>query len=307
LRNRRSLLILLAVVVIWGTSWANMKIGLNYSTPMSYLWQRLFFSTLMMAPFLLSRRNLARRIDKRILAYVAFSSLAWVFSQILTMSGLGLTSSGMSSILTYTQPLFVFGISALLHRTGATRLKAASVLLGFAGIGMIYWESLGNGVGSAQAILFLLLGGFLWAVSIVSYKLTSDAISPFWMVFGEFALGSVLVLPFTLTAGGVQFSTELPYVLSLAYMTVVSTVVGYSLWFILLRDEDTVTVSSSSLLVPVIAFGAGVFLLGEEINVNQALGIAMVLAGVYLVNRKPSKENGGVNQRSLSKSPIRNQ
>ena len=293
---------LFAVVVIWGTSWANMKIGLGYSTPMSYLWQRLFFSTLMMAPFLMSQRFGPGRRDNRVVACVAVSALAWIFSQILTMSGLGSTSSGMSSILTYTQPLFVFGMSALLQRSEATRLKAASVLLGFAGIGMIYWESLGNGIGSAQAILFLLLGGFLWAISIIVYKLTSDAVSPFWMIFGEFALGSVLVLPFALATGGVQFSSELPYVLSLAYMTVVSTVIGYSLWFILLRDEDTVTVSSSSLLVPVIAFGTGVFLLGEEVSLNQALGIVMVLAGVYLVNRRPSKENRGVDQRNFSKN-----
>jgi len=264
-----------------------MKIGLSYSTPMSYLWQRAFFSTFMMAPFLLPHRK-EIRMEARVIAILVMSSVAWAFSQSFMMFALGSTSSGMSAIITYSQPLFVFAMSVFFLRGEATRLKMASVLLGFAGIGMIYLESFGSGMGSTQAILLLLLGAFLWAVSIVGYKLIADVVHPYWMSFSEVAFGSVIILPLALSTGGITFSLNFPYILSVVYITLVSTVIAFFLWFYLLKNEDAVAVSSSSLLVPIIAFVLGVIILRETLNLNQVVGIVMVMMGVYFVNMKPA-------------------
>lgn len=237
----------------------------------------------MVAPFLLlSRNGISRGI--RDLSIVILSSASWIFSNVFLMFALGNESSGISAILTYTQPLFVFGMSAVFLKNEVTRVKLISVLVGLGGIGMIYFESLGKGVGSNFTILFLLLGAFLWAVSIVSYKLVSDVVHPYWMSFAQVALGSFLVLPFALATGGLGFSVELPYILSLTYVTVLSTLVASFLWFYLLKNEDAVTVSSSSLMVPVLAFVVGASMLREAVDLYQITGVALVLIGVYFVN-----------------------
>jgi drug/metabolite transporter (DMT)-like permease len=202
---------------------------------------------------------------------------------VFMMLALQVEGSGISAIVTYTQPLFVFVLSAIFLKNEITKMKITGVLLGFVGIGIIYLEKLGSG--TLEAFLFLVISAFLWAVSIVYYKLISSSVHPYWISFSGVAVGSFIVLPLALATGGISFIYEPTYVLSVVYMTVLSTVLAFFLWFYLLKNEDATTVSSSSLLIPIIAFVAGAFLLEETVNLYQIVGVVMVLFGIYLVNK----------------------
>ena len=286
MKNRKDLILLSLLVLIWGGNWANLKIGLTYVTPMNSVFQRLFFSTFMIAPFLLLCKNGIRR-DYRTLAKVVVLSAAWAFSMIFMMVALEFESSGTSSIITYTQPLFVFALSAIFLKNEITKVKVAGVLLGFAGIGIIYLDRIGSQAagGSILPILLLILGAFLWAVSIVCYKTIAAAVHPYWISFFQVSIGSIIVFPLAILTGGISFPYELTYILSLVYLTVIATVLGFFLWFYLIKNEDTTTVSSSTLTIPIVAFIIGAIVLGEPVNPLQIVGIIMVLTGVYLVNR----------------------
>jgi drug/metabolite transporter (DMT)-like permease len=285
LKSLKNSIMLLIVVIIWGANWVNMKIGLNYVTPLNYLFQRFLFSAIMIAPFVLFLKSGIRK-DSRVISNVIVLCVIYAFSVMLMMLGLVSESSGISAIVTFTQPLFVFGLSSVFLRSEITITKVAGVLVGFAGIGMIYLEKIGSAGGAGLPILFLLLSALLWAVTIVYYKKISDDVHPYWISFSQVAIGSIVVLPFALTTGGVNFVSDLPYIASMAYITILSTVLAFFLWFYLLKNEDATTVSSSSLMIPVIALILGTFFLGETVNVYQVIGVALVLAGIYFVNRK---------------------
>jgi drug/metabolite transporter (DMT)-like permease len=276
---------LAVVVIIWGTNWVNMKIGLQYATPMNYLFQRLFFSTFMIAPFLLLLKNGIRK-DSKVIVNVIILCVIYTVSIIFLMLGLESESSGISAIVTFTQPLFVFGLSAFFLKNEITRTKVVGVLVGFAGIGIIYLEKVGSSGGTVLSILFLLLSALTWAITIVYYKIISDAVHPYWISFSQVAIGSIVVLPFALMTGGIKFISELPYIVSIVYLTVLSTVLAFFMWFYLLKNEDATTVSSSSLMIPVIALITGMFILGETMNLYQVIGVVMVLIGIFFVNRK---------------------
>ena len=275
---------MLIIVIIWGISYAIMKTGLLYVTPMNYLWQRLFFSTLIMAPFLLLIRGGVKK-DIRVIGTVLVSASTWVISSIFMMIALGIIDSGISAILTYTQPFFVFIMSFYLLHAEVTKLKVFGLALGVVGIATIYVNSLSGAIGSAGAVIYLIVAAFLWAGSIVGYKSVAHEVHPYWFSFSEVAIGSFLVLPFALASGSVSVPLNTTYILSISYFTVLATVVGFFLWFRLLQSEDAVIVSSSSLLVPIIAFIVGAIMLNEEVTFNEVLGVVMVVVGVYLVNR----------------------
>jgi drug/metabolite transporter (DMT)-like permease len=278
-------MMLLIVVLIWGANWVNMKIGLYYATPLNYLFQRLFFSSFMIAPFLFFAKNGIKR-DPRIFVNVVILCVIYAVSVIFLMVGLEHESAGISSVVTFTQPLFVFALSAIFLKNEITKVRIVGVLVGFGGIITIYLEKIGGVEYATMSISFLLASAFLWAVTIVYYKIISEEVHPYWIGFFQAAIGSIVVYPFALVTGGVVFIFDLPYLLSLAYVTVLSTVVAFSLWFYLLRSEDAAKVSSSSFMIPVVALVSSNLLLGETINLPQMAGVFMVLAGVYLVNRK---------------------
>ena len=52
-------------------------------------------------------------------------------------------------------------------------------------------------------------------------------------------------------------------------------------------EEETTTVSGSSLLIPMVALISGWILLGEIIELTSVIGFVLILTGVFLVNMKP--------------------
>ncbi|MGQ9782123.1 MAG: DMT family transporter [Nitrososphaeria archaeon] len=285
MKNLKNSIMLLIVVLIWGANWVNMKIGLYYATPLNYLFQRLFFSSFMIAPFLLFAKN-GIKGNLKVYANTVILCVIYAISVIFLMVGLEHESAGISSVVTFTQPLFVFALSAIYLRNEITKVRVAGVLVGFGGITTIYLEKVRSVDEATTSIFFLLLSAFFWAVTIVYYKMISRDVHPYWISFLQAAIGSIVVYPFALCTGGVVFISDLSYLLSLAYVTVLSTVIAFFLWFYLLRNEDATKVSSSSLMIPVVALISGSLLLGETINAPQMVGVIMVLAGVYLVNRR---------------------
>ena len=125
----------MVVAIIWGFNWVNMKIGLSYTGSMNYLFQRLFFSVFMIAPFLFFIKNGFHR-DSRTIINVVLQSATWSISMVFMMLALQLEGSGISAIVTYTQPLFVFVLSAMFLKNEITKVKITGVLLGFVGIGI---------------------------------------------------------------------------------------------------------------------------------------------------------------------------
>lgn len=59
--------------------------------------------------------------------------------------------------------------------------------------------------------------------------------------------------------------------------------VGYAIWYSALRGLNATSAASVQLSVPVIAAGAGVFLLGEPVSLRLVLCSAAVLGGIALV------------------------
>jgi O-acetylserine/cysteine efflux transporter len=77
-------------------------------------------------------------------------------------------------------------------------------------------------------------------------------------------------------------------VLMIMYSAVFATCVGATLWLYLVREEDVTVLSSSSYLIPMVAVCLGWLLLGEDVELGSILGMGLILAGVYLVNRSRS-------------------
>jgi drug/metabolite transporter (DMT)-like permease len=73
-------------------------------------------------------------------------------------------------------------------------------------------------------------------------------------------------------------------ILALAFQTVVVAILSYLVWFWLLRRYLTSRLMLLSLLTPVFGVVFGASLLGDPIGLRFAMGTALVLIGVLIVN-----------------------
>ena len=71
---------------------------------------------------------------------------------------------------------------------------------------------------------------------------------------------------------------------AVGYLSLLATLVGYSLWMRLLQRHAAGRIAPFSLLVPVVGLWAGSFFLSEHLNTAQWAGVVFVLAGL-LVNQ----------------------
>jgi len=74
--------------------------------------------------------------------------------------------------------------------------------------------------------------------------------------------------------------------LAVLYLSVLSTVVGYTLFYTLVSHRAVSKLSIQLYLAPIVSVVGGALILGESVTVFTAIGGAMILAAVALATKK---------------------
>jgi drug/metabolite transporter (DMT)-like permease len=106
-----------------------------------------------------------------------------------------------------------------------------------------------------------------------------DGLPPSLVAFGALIWSTLFVLPFGVAQGS---SIGLEALLSVLYLGVLATGVGYLLYFGLIAGAGAAKAVLVTYLVPSLALVYGAAFLDEEITAVAVLGLMLVLAGVAL-------------------------
>lgn len=271
------------MVLIWGLNWVFMKIGLLFVNPLSFVAQRFLFASIALLPFLIWERRILPR-DGRTWFKLIVLSLTGAASMASSHIGLLHETAGLSSLLTYTQPLFVFCLAAIFLKEKINVTRIIGVTLGFLGIITLYIDRFFFHMSPIDSLIFLILGAFLWAAGVVYYKMFLREVDPVVINIIQSLVGSALLFPIAFTLDGSVFSSDGLYIFSILYSSLLGSALAFTIWLSLIKEEETIIISTSSLIVPVIAALLGWLLIGEQIGYNLLISIVLVLTGLYLVN-----------------------
>ena len=101
----------------------------------------------------------------------------------------------------------------------------------------------------------------------------------------QLGAGAVLLTPLSAIFGGFSFPLSAAYLPIILYASVGASGVALTIWTFLLREEEATVLSSSSFIIPMAALFFGWLLLGESVEPRSLLGAALIMVGVYLVNK----------------------
>ena len=282
--SRKDYFCALAVVVIWGTNFVAMKVGMRGLSPM--LLGALRFA-LAAFPLILFVR--APRLPWRWVAAYGLVQGLGQFGLLFTALKFGMPA-GMASLVIQTQAFFTLLLAAPILHERAQRHHWIG--LGVAALGLAVIAG-GRGEGPGQMTMagfVLTLGGaFMWAVSNIIVRLASRK-SPGYDPFAFIAWSSAApVLPFLLLAVlvdgwqpvvGMIMNIGWGEILSVLYLAVLATLVAYTLWTQLLTRHAAAKIAPFSLRVPVVGLWAASVAFGERLETLQWVGVACVLAGL---------------------------
>jgi drug/metabolite transporter (DMT)-like permease len=277
------------LVLFWGSSFAVVKIGLDYSPPLLFAGLRILLGGLAMvlAAILWGGSPNLRRDWPVFLLLALFNAVLFVGLQTYAILYL---PSGSAAVLVYLQPILVGVLAWLILGEPLSAAKLVGLLLGFSGIVAV---SLGSLTGAENAISTVGINfgagsALSWALGTVYFKKYEARISTLWAVAMTFLVGGiVLTLLGLLVERWKDISWSGEFVASLLYSGLVGISLAWVIWFALVRAGEASRVAAYVFAVPLSAVLIGVVILGEPLGYTLLIGVALVLSGIYLANREP--------------------
>jgi drug/metabolite transporter (DMT)-like permease len=280
------------LVLFWGSAFAVVEIGLRYSPPILFAGLRTVVGGIaMVAAALLWGGSPNLRRDWPVFLLLALFNVV-LFIALQTYAIVYLPS-GSAAVLVYLQPILVGFLAWVILGEELSAAKLVGLLLGFSGIVAVSSASLSGAV-DALSPLGVLLGAtsaLAWALGTVYFKKYEARVSTLWAVAVPFLVGGVI-----LTALGLvvepweEVSLTGAFAASLLYSSLIGISAAWVIWFALVRAGEASRVAAYIFAVPLTAVLMGFLFLDEPLSYSLLVGAALVVCGIYLVNRPPRKE-----------------
>ena len=264
-----------------------MKIGLESAPPVLFAGLRSVLGGALMA-VLAWRRSGWPRLSGQGREYTLLTVLNVLLFFGLQTAAIGLLPSGLAAVLVYLQPVLVGVLAWWLLGEPMTGARIVGLVLGFAGIVVVSGGAFAGQV-STPGVGLAVASALAWALGTIVFKATDGRVDPWWAVALPFLAGGVLLTLVGLVVEGPEISWSPRFVAALAFAGFVGTALAWSLWFGLVAAGEAGRAASYIFFVPLVGVVVGAVLLDETLTLSLLLGAALVVLGVYLVNRRPSR------------------
>jgi drug/metabolite transporter (DMT)-like permease len=282
---RARVVAIVALVLAWGTTFTAVKVGLDSAPPVLFAGLRSVLGGALMVILALARSG-GPRLRETWRPYAVLTLLNVVlFFTLQTLAILELPS-GLAAVLIYLQPVLTGVLAAPLLGESLTTLKIVGLLVGFAGIVVVSAGALQGNV-SALGVGYAIAGALVWSLGTIAFKHYADDVDVWWAVALPFLVGGVVLTVGGAAVEGLHIDWSGGFVAAFVYASVVGTALSWSLWFGLVGTGDAGRAASYIFFVPVVALLTGAVVLHESLGPSLLAGAALVIVGVYLVNRRP--------------------
>jgi drug/metabolite transporter (DMT)-like permease len=279
--------IMLLLCLSWGINNVMVKLALPEVPPLMQATARSIggFVVILIASYL--RGIPLFRRDGTLSAGLLMGTV-FAFEFVVIFFGLLHTTASRAVIFMYTAPFFVaFGAVNLLGE----KLRGdqwAGLALAFGGIVIAIGVPQANVDANVLfGDLLLILGAVGWAGTTLIFKMSNLSKAPAekTLMYQTGVSAPLLVLG-SLLFGETLASMPGPVALaSLAYQTIWVVGVTFLLWYVLMKTYPASKLSAFTFITPLFGVAAGNIVLNEPISATFAVAVALVIAGLFLVNR----------------------
>ena len=290
---RLTFIVWLGLCAIWGSTWLGIKLGLRDLPPLSFAGIRFAIAAVILFIIVWAKgaRLPSTAREWRLLAYTG--GLTITLNYALVFWGEQYISSGLAAVLSAMVPLF--GLPMAHHYLSTERLtapKVVGVLMGLCGVAIVCSGQLGVGGPLAfWASTGIIVAAAATAHAGVLIKARGTQLEPSVIAGVQMAGGCIPLL-----LGGVILEgnplafdwTPLAWA-TLAYLTILGSVVAFLMYYWLIRHSSVSWVMMIPLVTPLVAVVIGMVFAGEAIGWHTGLGGAAIIGGVGLAVLKGEK------------------
>jgi drug/metabolite transporter (DMT)-like permease len=280
--TRRSLLLFIAMSVIWGLPYLFIRIAVSDLSPVVLVFARTAIGALILLPIVVWRGEL-RGLFKSWVPLLAFAAVEIGIPWVMLAGAEQKITSSLAGLLVSAVPLVGVVIATSLgnreHLGGAS---LAGLLLGVVGVAAIVGFDL-RASGLALAEMGVVVVAYAVGPVIVSRYL--NGLPSMAVIAVSLAACAIAYLPFA----ALQWPRSVPpmdTVVSVAVLAVVCTALAFVLFFALIAAIGPVRATVITYSNPAVAALLGVTVLHESFTVGMAVGFVLVIAGSVLATRR---------------------
>ncbi|MEW2530965.1 DMT family transporter [Streptomyces sp. NPDC047071] len=279
--------------LVWGFSFLFIKVGTEGYAPFQVTFGRLLFGTLVVAVFLVVKRERLPRAP-RTWAHLAVAALllnAAPFS-LFAYSELTIPST-LAGICNATSPLWGMALSLVaLSEDRPTRRRVAGLGLGFLGVLTVLgaWQGFSglDARGTGMALLASLCYPIGWIY--VRRTLAGSGHSNLSLTGAQLLVATVELAVVTPLFTSLPRHFPVVPLLAVVALGAVGTGLAFLVQYDIVAEVGPTTAQMVTYFTPVIATAAGVAVLGESLTWTTPIGAVIVLAGAALTQSKPRRQ-----------------
>ena len=215
-------------------------------------------------------------------------------NHLLIIMGLKYVSGAVAGVIIGSAPVVTALLSAMMIQDVPLRAVWAGGLLSFAGVGLVSvagFQAAGEQPLLGSALVFL--GVVSWALYSIGSRTIMERVSALTVNWTTLLVATVLQIPLLWTdhkmmdAGMASVSTG--DWLALGYLVLFATAVAQQAWLFGVKGIGPSRASVLGNLTPVAAVGLSALILHESVGLVEIIGIVLILAGVWMVNRQTTQ------------------
>ena len=190
--------------------------------------------------------------------------------------------SGVAAIANATVPIFVVLLALRFNPSERVwGLRLAGILVGLVGVGVLAGLHPEGGWWAAAGTLAIVVASLSYASANHFVQHNYSRTAPLVTATVSCGTAALILLPFAL----VQWPAQVPSweaIGSIVALGVFGTAIALLFFYRLLNHYGAARASLVTYLLPPVALVYGVLILDEEVTLNAALGLVLILAGVAL-------------------------
>lgn len=295
MKDREGTVALIFTVLIFGSSYAITKVGLEEVSPLVLSLIRSFIACIFLSSIIISKGDTGNFIAILKDEWKYFAALGLVgvaLFNIFQNVGVKLTSSALAGTLHNTIPLFVLILSWIFLHENVTKNKIIGMFTGMFGacivvfVGKDFTDILHNQTIIGNALV--LGSAVMWAIYTILNKNVSKHYNPLYLTASAYIFGSMFLLPVAASFEniGSLASLSMKTWLIILYLGIFSSGITFFLWNFALSRMDSTKASVFIYLIPIVAMLIGWACMDEAITIYMLIGFVLTIFGIYLSGKK---------------------
>jgi drug/metabolite transporter (DMT)-like permease len=276
------------VCFLWGTTWIASKEGVRHMPPLQMAGLRQLLGGLCYVLFFLVKGEKWPNV-KEWQSIVVLSFLNFLLANGLSTWGLKYISSGLGAIMGAIFPLWLVVIGLFSVKSKMPGKAIIGLLLGFAGVCVIFYEHLHDFLNSdfRLGIFLSLIATWGWAFGTIYTKKHAANFNPYFSIGLQMMVSGIALSIFSYSVIDTIPITAIPWQswASILYLVIFGSVISFIAYLYALQNLSTGQASLYAYINPIVAILLGWLIFSEKLTMFIAVGGLVALLGVYLVNK----------------------